>query len=98
FIVGPLTGVVSAIPVLSGANVAIENVERLEATLERLRRDENDEEVRVLPKFDGIRLDRVLFQYADQRGRPLFTVGPVDLVIKRGEVVFVVGGNGSGKS
>jgi putative ATP-binding cassette transporter len=98
FIVGPLTGVVSAIPVLSGANVAIENVERLEATLERLRRDENDEEVRVLPEFDGIRLDRVLFQYADQRGRPLFTVGPVDLSIKRGEVVFVVGGNGSGKS
>jgi len=31
----------------------------------------------------------------EQRG---FQVGPVDLVLRRGEVAFIVGGNGSGKS
>ena len=98
FIVGPLSSVVSAIPVLSGANVAVENIEQLEAAVAQLRRREDDEEEKAVPHFDEIRLDKVLFQYADQKGRPLFTVGPVNLSIKRGDVVFIVGGNGSGKS
>jgi putative ATP-binding cassette transporter len=98
FIVGPLSSVVSAIPVLSSANVAIENIEQLESAVERLRHREDDEEEKAAPHFDEIRLDKVLFQYTDQKGRPLFTVGPVDLSIKRGDVVFIVGGNGSGKS
>jgi putative ATP-binding cassette transporter len=39
-----------------------------------------------------------MFHYYHRDKSPLFSVGPIDMTIRRGEVVFVVGGNGSGKS
>lgn len=48
--------------------------------------------------FSAIHLDSAGFAYPDQGGEPGFAVGPFDLAIRRGEVVFLVGGNGSGKS
>lgn len=50
-------------------------------------------------RFSGwsrIRLRQVEYHYPGGDGQ--FTFGPVDLEIRRGEMVFVVGGNGSGKS
>ena len=39
-----------------------------------------------------------MFSYIDAEGRQLFSVGPINEVVRQGEVLFVVGGNGSGKS
>jgi putative ATP-binding cassette transporter len=38
------------------------------------------------------------FRYLDAGGDKQFTVGPVDLTLRAGEVAFITGGNGSGKS
>jgi putative ATP-binding cassette transporter len=40
----------------------------------------------------------LMHSYRDPAGAPLFTLGPCDISITRGETVFLVGGNGSGKS
>jgi putative ATP-binding cassette transporter len=41
----------------------------------------------------------VTFQYTEPvDGRALFEVGPLDFRVQQGETVFIVGGNGSGKS
>jgi putative ATP-binding cassette transporter len=40
----------------------------------------------------------VTYQYPSQDNESGFVVGPIDLEVRRGEVVFITGGNGSGKS
>jgi putative pyoverdin transport system ATP-binding/permease protein len=102
FISGPLTSLVGAIPAFSNANVAIGNIERLERQLEQLRSSSAPEEVWALkprrPRFRTITLERVEMRYTDAAGEPLFTVGPLDMTIDRGDMIFLVGGNGSGKT
>ncbi|WP_114859983.1 cyclic peptide export ABC transporter [Azospirillum brasilense] len=48
--------------------------------------------------FRAITYAGVTFTYPDDGGAPGFTVGPLNLRLSRGELVFIVGGNGSGKS
>jgi putative ATP-binding cassette transporter len=51
------------------------------------------------PVIDSIKIEGVKFQYEnDSDGRDPFSVGPINQEIKRGEVLFIIGGNGSGKS
>jgi putative ATP-binding cassette transporter len=103
FIAGPLTTLVSALPAFSSANVSMANIQRLEASLEQLR------SVSVSPKrpgaarrrkhpFNGLESDSVEMHYTAATGEPLFSIGPLSVGISRGETIFIVGGNGSGKT
>ena len=40
----------------------------------------------------------ILFRYVDKASEAVFQVGPVDFTLRSGELVFITGGNGSGKS
>ena len=40
----------------------------------------------------------ILFRYVDKLSEAVFQVGPVDFTLRAGELVFITGGNGSGKS
>ncbi|HVY49715.1 MAG TPA: cyclic peptide export ABC transporter [Minicystis sp.] len=48
--------------------------------------------------WSRIELSGVTHQYRSERDDATFTLGPVDIEIRRGEITFIVGGNGSGKS
>jgi len=48
--------------------------------------------------FESIRFKDVVYEYTDDKGDPLFQLKPLNLNIKKGETIFVTGGNGSGKS
>jgi putative ATP-binding cassette transporter len=96
FIVGPLTAIVSSIQVFAMANVSISNLYRLE---EALGVENGPGPLPRRPEgLRSIRFEGVTFSYRDGEGKPLFKVGPIDLEIKGGETLFMVGGNGSGKS
>lgn len=102
FIVGPLTALVGSIPIYARANVAIGNIAALDQFLDS---PEATAERGVEPAkidfrgFGEIAVDGVTFSYfSEQAGAPAFAVGPFNLSVRAGEVVFVVGGNGSGKS
>jgi putative ATP-binding cassette transporter len=100
FLVGPLTGVVSAVPAFTKINVAIDNIYALERQLDQRIADRDDlEEARppmIVP--ERIVLHDVGFRYFDTEKQLLFTTGPLNAELRRGEIVFIVGGNGSGKS
>jgi len=48
--------------------------------------------------FDKITFDRVVFEYLQDDVETRFKVGPINLEITKGELIFLTGGNGSGKS
>lgn len=48
--------------------------------------------------FRSLQFKGVEFDYKNEDQESTFALGPIDLTINRGEVIFIVGGNGSGKS
>jgi putative ATP-binding cassette transporter len=101
FIVGPLSNVVSAVSQLTQSNMAIHDIYELEKTLEKHRDSEGLDSQVIIPgieSFKKISTHNLYFEYTDRDGSTTFSVGPVDLEINRNEVLYIIGGNGSGKS
>jgi ABC-type lipoprotein export system ATPase subunit len=98
FIVGTCFGLVQAIPILSAANTAADNIERLEARLLATIPVTEVTAVEPAERFQKIEMRNVVFRYVDKWSDAVFQVGPIDFTLRAGELVFITGGNGSGKS
>ena len=94
YLVPPLEQLVDLIGPYMRARVAKTNLDRMvqELGAEPVRRDG------PLPADGALRLDGVAVDYTEGEAKATFTLGPVDLTIQPGEIVFLVGGNGSGKT
>lgn len=106
FIIGPLESLLFSIPVFANANNSANNIIKLEAALEeeleklgKNRPDPHSPESYHAMKFEkNLILNQMTYQYPDTIHGPGFQVGPIDLTINKGELIFITGGNGSGKS
>ena len=97
YLMGPLTNIVSKLPVLSKAGIALQKIEMLGLSLG------NYAEVETVPApiaapWNGLELRNVTHTYGSDRDDSRFTLGPINLTLQPGELVFLIGGNGSGKS
>lgn len=100
YMTGSIGGLIQALPLLSAAEAAADRMQQLDRKLEAIAEPESDE---VVPPsepagFQDIALRGVEFSYAGENGGATFVLGPVNLAVKRGELIFITGGNGSGKS
>jgi putative ATP-binding cassette transporter len=103
FAAGPIGDVVVAIPSLSRACSSIDNIYNLEKDLKQSQNDvEISAEQQALHEepFESLSCKGLSFSYpaAPGNGADSFRLPPFDFTVKAGEIVFVVGGNGSGKS
>ncbi len=98
FVVGASLGLVQSIPIFSNANAAADRLEQLDAELHASAATEPVEETRVAKRFDKIEMRNIVFSYVDRFSEKAFTIGPIDFTLRSGELVFITGGNGSGKS
>jgi len=100
FCVGPVTAVTSAAPLFDKANVGLEHVYRLEQQLDQGTIATTSEPMpnAQFRTFSKIVFDHIAFSYRNSAGQGSFTVGPWNFALNRGEIVFLIGGNGSGKS
>jgi putative ATP-binding cassette transporter len=98
FLLSTLNVVMRALPMLIKANLALDSLDRLEADLAAGGHGPELLAASPGPGFDLIELNQVVHSYRDGEGRSQFTVGPCSLTIRPGEVVVLVGANGSGKS
>ncbi|MHC3490103.1 multidrug ABC transporter permease/ATP-binding protein [Pectobacterium brasiliense] len=90
FLRTPMLQAVGALPTLLSAQVAFNKLKRFD-----LADYQEAFSAAVAPAdWHTLELRDVVFRYDDSG----FEVGPINLVIKRGELVFLIGGNGSGKS
>jgi putative ATP-binding cassette transporter len=98
YLMNPLQGVLEALPQISQANVAIDKVERLGLSLIDLDHPDQRPAPEPGPDWQELELAGVTHTYAQAGEDRGFTFGPIDLRLRRGELVFVIGGNGSGKT
>jgi putative pyoverdin transport system ATP-binding/permease protein len=97
FLVGPIATVVAGIPVLQRVDSASKAI--LSVLHELPARPEISGHFRPVgfPEEGIINLTRVTFAY-DSADESSFAIGPIDMEIKRDQLVLITGGNGSGKS
>ncbi len=93
---GPILFLTSQIHVFIGASVAHDNLIALEHRLDLGAAAAVPDGAEPPKSFERLCLAGVKFTYDGDEGG--FTVGPLDLEIERGEVIFITGGNGSGKT
>jgi putative pyoverdin transport system ATP-binding/permease protein len=102
FTTAPLTSIVGAFPSFGRARVALENLKRLTRCIDQMKEPPHRAASPSLPSFESIGLKNVTFRFDDAEkpssGIEGFVLGPASLTINRGEVVCLVGGNGSGKT
>ncbi|SUW64780.1 ABC transporter ATP-binding protein YojI [Buttiauxella agrestis] len=90
FLRTPMLSAVGALPTLLTAQVAFNKLNKFHLAPYDAAFPRSKEPVR----WQTLEMRDVVFQYGDNT----FSVGPLNLKIERGELLFLIGGNGSGKS
>ena len=98
FIVGACFGLVQSIPILLNANAAADRIDQLESALQATVTSTKARDIKVSQRFEKIEMHDIVFRYVDKFSNATFQIGPLDFSLRSGELVFVTGGNGSGKS
>ncbi len=96
FLRTPLTGLVSALPSLLAGGVALTKLNSLD--LAAYQADFRTPSESDCDTWQTLTLNGVTYRHPHTDGNRAFTVGPLQFTLKRGETVFIVGGNGSGKT
>jgi putative pyoverdin transport system ATP-binding/permease protein len=98
YMMNPLWGVIGGLPAVARGNVALEKIEELGVSIH------TEAPASVTPADPSgspaiaLEMRGVRFSYDEDAAAESFSLGPIDFSLRSGELVFVVGGNGSGKS
>jgi len=101
YVNGPISFIIGAFPAFQRADVSLAKIESLGLSLSAVGRSDLDVKEHRLPPIEtflGIELIGLKYAYRGDEGERTFTLGPVDLFLNPGELTFIIGGNGSGKS
>jgi putative ATP-binding cassette transporter len=101
FMSSPIASIVGAWPKFHAADVSLQSIRKLGLSLAGEAKTDLREQAGVLAqeRFRSLEFDAVRFDYqAEDGGDKPFQLGPVSFKLEPGELVFVIGGNGSGKS
>jgi putative ATP-binding cassette transporter len=98
YVVGPLAAITSSLPDMARAGIALQRIDRVAVELTE-QSDWGLEGDRPLYQrsWQTLELDHVAHRYSHNGDRS-FRLGPLNLTIRRGDLLFITGGNGSGKS
>ncbi|AGC44907.1 ABC transporter ATP-binding protein [Myxococcus stipitatus DSM 14675] len=92
----PLDGLMHQWPNLSRSHIAMKKLEKLGLSLQDPQPPSRDAVIN--PRFERIELADIAHSYYREHDGATFTLGPINTTVRRGELVFLVGGNGSGKT
>ena len=101
FIIGPMGEVVYSFSTLTDVNTSIAEIYRIEAKLDSAFESGGRDVVTAEPapsRFESIHCENMSFAYHNEKGEAAFSLEPFDFHLTAGEMLFITGGNGSGKS
>lgn len=96
---GPLEHLLGTLPIVSRAQVAFRRIAELSeqfASPEPHLLEKGTDPAQA--SIQGIELRDVHYRYPSRDGEPGFALGPLNLSLRRGEILFIVGENGAGKT
>jgi putative pyoverdin transport system ATP-binding/permease protein len=99
YLAAPLEGILNSLPFLLRTKVALSQLQELGLLSKSV--DNHKDHTLVsgsLNKIDSVEMTGVVHGYQHRGDGNNFVVGPVDLILRSGEITFLVGGNGSGKT
>jgi len=99
YIMTPLEYIMNTLPAFVSANVAMQQVEKLGLSL----KEKSSESMSLVPTvepagYESLEMDGVVHTYYREDKEQNFTLGPINASFRPGELVFLIGGNGSGKT
>jgi len=98
YMTGPVHGILNTIPNAIEARISMKRIDNLvnQISLTDDHKENDFKQVYMGDKF-SLRLNGVGYVYQKNDGQE-FKVGPINYEFNSGEIVFITGGNGSGKS
>jgi putative pyoverdin transport system ATP-binding/permease protein len=98
FINGPIQSIILLLPVIGEANVSSKRLDDLHAALEKdvQKAAEDFLSSPPTPDFQNISVKNMQFRHQSEEAQ--FEIGPISLEINKGQIYFIHGGNGSGKT
>lgn len=100
FIMGPVGAVVGLLKSFVMVAVSMNRINEFNSTLKEatnLRTSHGDQKL-INHSFSSILFEDVVFAYENAQHESHFSLHPVNFEINQGDVIFITGGNGSGKS
>jgi putative ATP-binding cassette transporter len=98
YMMTPLQIIMNTLPVIGRANVALDALGKLGLSLEARTPEAALRTMPATPLWKNLSLVDVKHSYKSDVDDSSFSIGPFDLEFASGEMVFLVGGNGSGKT
>lgn len=99
FLVGQLSGLIQTIPALSEANASASSLLSLQEELSKTAKQsiENTQVIQI-DKFESLSVQGITYEHKKDKHSSGFALGPVSYEFKAGNLYFIKGSNGSGKT
>ncbi len=98
YLISPLEYIMSTMPNITRAVVALKKVESLGLSLTNSAHEIIDDTLLISHKWKHLKLENITHSYYHEPEENSFVLGPINLKLHQGEIIFILGGNGSGKS
>lgn len=95
YMAGPINGILNTVPRLTFIRVCWSRINQLIAQMSKMERRVNS--LKTVQQITRIQVEEVVYHYQNGESKT-FSLGPVSHTFNAGEVTFITGGNGSGKS
>ncbi|CAA7196352.1 ATP-binding cassette domain-containing protein [Chryseobacterium potabilaquae] len=97
FITGPISNLINMQNIYTSFSVANKRINNFLKDFSEEKEEDNNQNLTNV-NFQSLHFKNISFQYENTSGEQSFALDKVNFNAQKGEVIFIVGGNGSGKS
>lgn len=98
YLMTPLQVVMNSLPTLARATVSLRKIKELGIKLTEIEEEAATQDRMPNPGWKNLEFEGVTHAYGREGETSSFVLGPINVSLSRGELLFVTGGNGSGKT
>ncbi|UII31858.1 cyclic peptide export ABC transporter [Fulvivirga ulvae] len=98
YLIGPINELLSAAPSVVQLKIAWTRIQKFLLEIPANHDWQASQLTDRTAFVEELKIESLSFEYQVAADSKPFKVGPIDLTVKKGEVLFIIGGNGSGKT